>query len=155
MQTRVLLSLAGALAASGCINIHQRPDSLLGQIAQVVPRECPADQIDARARGPEEMERVGVVEYEFSRVELSGDRGTMRTRRLDIPRGGIIPWHDHTTRQGTAIVLAGEMVEYRNDCRVGILHQVGDVVRETRDTAHYWRNEGDRAAVVLVTDVLP
>lgn len=155
MHARVLISLAGALAATGCINISRRPDPLLGHIAQAEANECPANERDTRARGADEMERVGVTEYEFSRVVLSGGRGTMRTRRLDIEAGGVIPWHEHTQRQGTAIILAGEMTEYRNDCRVPIVHRVGDVVREETETAHYWRNEGMGAAVVLVTDVLP
>lgn len=155
MRTSLVLSLAGALAASGCINISRRPDLLLGNIAQAAPRECPAEARDANARGAEEMERAGVTEYEFARVALSGERGTMRTRRLDIEAGGVIPWHEHSTRQATAIILAGEMTEYRNDCRAPIVHGVGDVVREDINTAHYWRNEGMGAAVVLVTDVLP
>jgi quercetin dioxygenase-like cupin family protein len=155
VQARFWIAVAAALALGGCLNISRRPDPLLGSIAQTTQRECPADRRVYPPRAGGETERVGVVEYEFARVALSNARGTLRTRRLDIAPGGLIPWHEHTTRQGIAMILAGEMMEYRSDCLDPIRYRVGDIAREDQTVAHYWRNEGMGGAVVLVTDVLP
>lgn len=144
----------GALALSGCISISRRPHPLIGQIAQSAPRECPAE---ARREpvGGGETERVGVAEYELSRTPLSGGRGTLRMRRLDIAPGGVIPLHEHSTRQALSLILEGEMMEYRSDCAVALRYRVGEIVQEGAGVSHYWRNESGANAVVLVTDVLP
>ena len=154
MRLQLGCALVGALALSGCALFKHEPDPTLQTLTARPTIECPADQRRTPVGGGLE-ERVGVMEYELARTPLSGDRGTLRTRRLDVAPGGSIAWHEHSTRQGAALIVSGEINEYRSDCSVALRYRVGDIAREDQATAHYWRNESGETAVILVTDVLP
>jgi quercetin dioxygenase-like cupin family protein len=54
-----------------------------------------------------------------------------------------------------AVMLSGEMTEFRNSCIDPIVYRAGDVAREDAETAHGWRNTGNGPAVILVSHVVP
>ena len=156
MKTSWVSALLSAVALTGCVSIKvsETENALRAALAQASVRECPPERRQAGARTSGPSERSGVEEREIARVPLSAERGVLRLRRLDVAPGGVLPWHEHSTRQGMALILDGEMTEYRNDCLDPLRFRAGDAVRETAETAHFWRNESAAPAAILVSDVL-
>lgn len=161
-MTRTFTGAAAlALILAGCVSVEvQRPpqrdtrgDATLAAIMSAAPKQCPAGRTRLNARTGGETQRVGFDQTEVSRVTLADGR-TMVMQRNVIQPGGVIPWHDHGGRQGMGMVVSGQMTEYRNSCLDPMIYRAGDVVREERDTAHYWRNEGREEAVMLGFSVL-
>ena len=153
------LALVAAIFATGCVSIeatetHPTSDATLMAMMHATPRQCPADRTRANARTGGETERRGFEQTEVSRVTLADGRVMVMQRNVIQP-GGVIPWHDHSGRQGMGMVLSGQMTEYRNTCLDGLIYRAGDVVRETPDTQHFWRNESRSEAVMLGVSVLP
>jgi quercetin dioxygenase-like cupin family protein len=77
----------------------------------------------------------------------------LRTRRLVIQPGGIVPLHSHRDRPALIYTLSGSITEYSSACSVPIQHKAGDISREAEGLSHYWVNHGKVPAVVLSSDV--
>ena len=76
-------------------------------------------------------------------------------RKLTVEPGGIVPWHSHADRPAIIYIIEGEIHEYASataPCR--IVHKAGDVVAETHDVSHWWKNLGDKTVVLLSADLL-
>ncbi len=156
MRRLVLAGLAAGLAGCVSVDVHdvQATMDASHALASTHVRECPAARTQANARSGGETQRVGVEEVEIARTPMAGEDRFIRTRRLVIQPGGVLPWHAHDARQGMAIILSGEMTEYRNNCLDPIVYRAGDVARETPDLAHMWRNESHATATILAVDVV-
>ena len=99
----------------------------------------------------------GVTDTIIGSVDLAGEIGvdgrTLRTRRLVIQPGGIVPLHSHKDRPALIYTLSGSITEYSSACAVPINHKAGDISREADGLSHYWVNHGKVPAVVLSSDV--
>jgi quercetin dioxygenase-like cupin family protein len=99
----------------------------------------------------------GVTDTIIGSVDLAGEIGvdgrTLRTRRLVIQPGGIVPLHSHKDRPALIYTLSGSITEYSSACAVPISHKAGDISREADGLSHYWVNHGKVPAVVLSSDV--
>jgi quercetin dioxygenase-like cupin family protein len=80
---------------------------------------------------------------------------TMRLRRLVIQPGGVVPNHSHAERPANIYVVDGAVTEYRSTCAVPIEHKAGDVAVESGDLSHWWRNNGNKPAVLISADIVP
>lgn len=121
---------------------------------------CPEDQVLAEPRDVEAMPSVGVERELLSAVDLTGwhDLGNflLRTRRLTIAAGGIVPTHSHDDRPSIVYVLNGELIEHNALCGVPIRHRAGEWAAESGPHhTHWWENPTDEAVVVLSSDVVP
>lgn len=147
-----------ALAVASCVSVNAEvttPDAALMAINNARVLECPAARTQANAHTSGEAANVGVVGETIGVIPLASDpTRVVRLRRLTIAPGGAIVWHDHSTVQGMALMVSGEMVETRNTCLDRMTYRAGDVAREDAATAHSWRNETDKPAVVLTAHVL-
>ena len=120
---------------------------------------CPADQKKPDARGPVDFKPVGVTDTVIASIDVSKapfdikDRN-FRMRKLTIEPMGIVPWHSHADRPAIIYIIEGEIVEYASNCAVPIVHKAGDVVAETPDVSHWWKNLGDKTVVLLSADLL-
>jgi quercetin dioxygenase-like cupin family protein len=120
---------------------------------------CPADQKKADARGPVDFKPVGVTDTVIASIDVSKapfdikDRN-FRMRKLTIEPMGIVPWHSHADRPAIIYIVEGEVVEYASNCAVPIVHKAGDVVAETPEVSHWWKNLGDKTVVLLSADLL-
>jgi len=65
-----------------------------------------------------------------------------------------VPWHSHGDRPALIVILEGEINEYASTCAGPIHHVAGDVSRETKEVAHWWKNLGTEPAVLLSFDIL-
>lgn len=123
--------------------------------------QCPADQVMAGARTTGESMPKDVTDDVLSAIDLSskGDafKGYMlRSRKLVVQPGGVVPWHSHEKRAANILILEGSIMEYNSTCKVAIEHKAGDVVGEFGpDVAHWWRNESNKPVVIISGDLLP
>jgi len=85
--------------------------------------------------------------------EINVDGRQLRTRRLVVQPGGIVPLHSHADRPALIITVSGSITEHRSDCSAPIVHNAGDISREADGISHYWINQGSEPAVLLSSDV--
>ena|SRR5438874_1639363 len=99
----------------------------------------------------------GVTDTIIGAVDLGPEIGVdgrmLRTRRLVIQPGGIVPLHSHKDRPALIYTLSGSITEYSSACALPIQHKAGDISREADGLSHYWINHGKVPAVVLSSDV--
>ena len=99
----------------------------------------------------------GVTDTVLGSVDLGNEIGVggrlLRTRRLVIQPGGIVPLHSHKDRPALIYTVSGSITEYSSACAVPINHKAGDLSREADGLSHYWINHGKVPAVVLSSDV--
>lgn len=120
--------------------------------------ECPADQKKADAREKVDLKPVGVTDTVIATIDVAQEQGIadrkFRMRKLVIEPGGVVPWHSHADRPAIIYVVEGEIHEYASNCAGPILHRAGEVVAETKDVSHWWKNLGDTTVVLLSSDLL-
>ena len=99
----------------------------------------------------------GVTDTVIGAIQLGGeinvDGRQLRTRRLVVQPGGIVPLHSHKDRPALIYTVSGSITEYSSACGAPILHKAGDISREADGLSHYWINHGKVPAVLLSSDV--
>jgi quercetin dioxygenase-like cupin family protein len=104
------------------------------------------------------MKPVGVTDTVIAMIDVDQQQGIkdrkFRMRKLVVEPGGIVPWHSHGERPAIIYIIEGEIDEYASNCAVPIVHKAGDVVAETKDVSHWWKNIGDKKVVLLSADLL-
>lgn len=99
----------------------------------------------------------GVTDTIIGSVDLAPEIGVngrmLRTRRLVIQPGGIVPLHSHKDRPALIYTLSGSITEYSTACAAPIEHKAGDISREADGLSHYWVNHGKVPTVLLSSDV--
>jgi quercetin dioxygenase-like cupin family protein len=85
--------------------------------------------------------------------EINVDGRQLRTRRLVVQPGGIVPLHSHKDRPALIYTISGSITEYSSACAAPIQHKAGDISREADGLSHYWVNHGKVPAVLLSSDV--
>lgn len=85
--------------------------------------------------------------------EINVDGRMLRTRRLVVQPGGIVPLHSHVDRPALIVTVSGSITEYRSNCTQPIEHHAGDISREADGISHYWINNGKEPVVLLSSDV--
>ena len=74
--------------------------------------------------------------------EINVQGRQLRTRRLVVQPGGIVPIHSHTDRPALIVVVSGSITEHRSDSATPVEHRAGDISREADGISHYWINHG-------------
>ena len=138
--------------------IKGAPIALVAALAFASPAnagQCPKPGSMNLANAP--MMPKGVTDTIIGSVDLGGEIGVngrmLRTRRLVIQPGGIVPLHSHKDRPALIYTLSGSITEYSSACALPIQHKAGDISREADGLSHYWINHGKVPAVVLSSDV--
>jgi quercetin dioxygenase-like cupin family protein len=120
--------------------------------------ECPADQKKPNAREPVNVEHVGVTDTVIAVIDVEKEPANIkdrlfRMRKLTIEPKGTVPWHSHADRPDIIYIIEGEIEEYASNCAVPIVHKAGDVIPETSEVSHWWKNTGDKTVVLLSVDL--
>lgn len=119
--------------------------------------QCPADKVAMNALTGAPTMPKGVTDSVIGSVDLGAEINVvdrqLRTRRLVVQPGGIVPLHSHKDRPALIYTVSGEITEYRSSCAVPILHEAGDIAREADGISHYWINHSKLPAVLLSSDV--
>ena len=162
-MSRLPIALAAMAGLAACSTMDRitpdrasRADDTLRAIQSAHFRECPEGRSLANARIGSDNESVGVDGQDIGLVPLASEPSrAVRLRRITVAPDGVIAWHTHDAVQGMALVLSGEITEFRNTCLDPMVYRPGDVAREDAQTAHGWRNTSRYPAVILVTQVVP
>ncbi len=120
--------------------------------------DCPADKVGVDVTKPGPMMPSKVTDTVIASIDLKayGFEGrSLRMRRLVLQPGGIVPWHSHSERPANILTVSGSVTEYRSTCAVPIEHPAGDVVAESGNLSHWWRNNTKKPAVLISADILP
>ena len=119
--------------------------------------DCPAAQMGVNALAGHPTEPKGVTDTVIGAVDLNKEIGVvgrqLRTRRLVVQPGGIVPFHSHADRPALIYTVSGQITEYRSSCLAPIVHKAGDIAHESDGISHYWVNHGKVPAVLLSSDV--
>ncbi|MDO9711544.1 cupin domain-containing protein [Paracraurococcus lichenis] len=121
---------------------------------------CPEEHRLTRPRAIEEAPDVATLREILTTVDLKGWRGVgdvlLRTRRLIVLPGGIVPTHQHDDRPSIVTVVVGEITEHSAFCAVPILHRTGETTPEFGPGhAHWWENRGSQPVILISSDVVP
>lgn len=99
----------------------------------------------------------GVTDTVLASIDLGPEINVagrqLRTRRLVVQPGGIVPMHSHVDRPALIVTVSGAITEYSSKCAVPIEHKAGDISREAEGLSHYWVNNGKVPAVLLSSDI--
>jgi quercetin dioxygenase-like cupin family protein len=138
--------------------IKVAPIALVAAIAFASPAnagQCPSAGAMSLANAPTMPK--GVTDTVIGSVDLANEIGVdgrqLRTRRLVIQPGGIVPLHSHKDRPALIYTVSGSITEYSSACGAPIQHKAGDISREADGLSHYWVNHGKVPAVLLSSDV--
>ena len=117
--------------------------------------QCAAPGTNALANAPTMPK--GVTDTVIGSIGLGTEIGVdgrqLRTRRLVVQPGGIVPIHSHKDRPALIYTVSGSITEHSSACSVPIVHKAGDISREADGLSHYWINHGKVPAVLLSSDV--
>ncbi len=121
--------------------------------------ECPADQMTTNARTSGPTAHKNVTDKVIASTDLANEAPRLkdhkfRLRRLVVQPGGVVAWHSHAERPAIIYIVSGTIVEYASTCASPIVHNAGDVARETHTTSHWWKNTTRRPVVLLSADIL-
>ena len=134
--------------------------ALAGPVAFAVPAlagDCPAGKEMANPLAqaptmPKDVTDTIIGSIDLGK-EISVDGRLLRTRRLVVQPGGIVPMHSHVGRPALIYTVSGQITEHRSSCAAPIVHRAGDIAREAEGISHWWINEGTEPAVLLSSDV--
>jgi len=131
----------------------------LAAATPVFAGECPADKVGANPLPGAATAPVGVTEAELTSIDLSKESVSLPQRRLryrhmEIAPGGVVPLHDHSDRPALIMVNQGKIFEYSSKCTVPILHQAGEIARESNGLKHWWKNEGNQTVILTIADIV-
>ncbi|WP_237684431.1 cupin domain-containing protein [Pseudaminobacter soli (ex Zhang et al. 2022)] len=114
--------------------------------------------MSAGARTQGETQPNGVTDTVLATIDLSKEKVNLadrqlRTRKLEIQPGGVVPWHSHEDRPALIYIISGTIEEYASNCSVPIVHKAGEVSVEKSGVQHWWKNTGTTPVVLLSSDV--
>jgi quercetin dioxygenase-like cupin family protein len=127
----------------------------LGGATPALAGQCPAagaNQLAGAPTAPKDVTDTVIGAVDLSK-EIDVDGRQLRTRRLVVQPGGIVPIHSHADRPALIFTVSGSITEHRSDCSAPIEHKAGDISREAEGISHYWINHGNEPAVLLSSDV--
>ena len=107
--------------------------------------ECPADQRSPTREDPVDFKPVGVTDTVIASINVAEPPYDIKDRNFRMPKltiepMGVVPWHSHADRPAIIYIVEGEINEYASNCAVPIVHKAGDVVAETPEVSHWWKN---------------
>jgi quercetin dioxygenase-like cupin family protein len=145
-----MFNLTKTSVAAGIIAL-----AALGGASPAMAGQCSAAGTNPLANAPTMPKDVtdtviGSVDL-GSEINVNGRQ--LRTRRLVVQPGGVVPLHNHADRPALIVTVSGSITEHRSDCSAPIEHKAGDISREAGGISHYWINHGNEPAVLLSSDV--
>lgn len=138
---------------------HEHPQNIVVAQTEVTPEAEVRQAAEMDANGPRETTGIKAMRV-LGTVPLAGEfeqphERVLRGREIDIEPGGRVAVHRHDGRPGLAYIVSGQLTEHRVGVDGPVVKKAGDAVWERTGTLHWWENEGDTAAKVIVVDLVP
>lgn len=145
-----MFNLTKTTVAAGIIAL-----AALGSASPAIAGQCAAAGANPLANAPTMPKDVTdtVLASVDLGPEINVDGRQLRTRRLVVQPGGVVPIHSHKDRPALIVTVSGSITEHRSDCAQPVEHRAGDISREADGISHYWINHGTEPAVLLSSDV--
>ena len=82
--------------------------------APAMAGECPADKVSPGVRTSGETMPKGVTDTVLASVDLAKEKvkladHKLRTRKLVVQPGGVVPWHSHEDRPALIYIVSGSI----------------------------------------------
>ena len=154
------LTLIAAAYANDDPNEDKKTDqTIIIAQASVTPEEEVRQAAEMDATGPRKTTGIKASRI-LGTVPLAGEfenpeERVLRGREIDIEPGGRVAVHRHDGRPGLAYIVSGQLTEHRVGVDKPVVKKAGDAVWERTGTLHWWENEGDTVARVIVVDIVP
>ena len=154
------LTLIAAAYANDDPNEDKKTDqTIIIAQASVTPEEEVRQAAEMDATGPRKTTGIKALRI-LGTVPLAGEfenpeERVLRGREIDIEPGGRVAVHRHDGRPGLAYIVSGQLTEHRVGVDKAVVKKAGDAVWERTGTLHWWENEGDTVARVIVVDIVP
>ena len=138
---------------------HEHAQNIVIAQTEVTPEAEVRQAADMDANGPRETTGIKSLRV-LGTVPLAGefenpDERVLRGREIDVEPGGRVAVHRHDGRPGLAYIVSGQLTEHRVGVDGPVVKKAGDAVWERTGTLHWWENEGDTVARVIVVDLVP
>lgn len=116
--------------------------------------------VQAQRQPPSEHKGLGVKNLgaitELSLADQIGLQGyKMQLREISIMPGGQIARHNHLNRPGLVWTLSGSVVEGRPSGEKTFRAASREAILEDASTDHWFWNDGNEPARILVCDIVP
>lgn len=158
MKIFLLAGFVTAMIAAPAFPGDEQPTSVGETNQDLIPKHEREIARQSDAEGPSETTGIesSVV---LGTIALTGefeslDGYVLRAREVTVAPGGQVAVHRHDSRPGVAYVLEGEVVEHRRGEEPAV-RRLGDTAFENSSVVHWWRNESQFSARVLVVDIVP
>src|SRR3546814_9364653 len=105
--------------------------------------DCPTGQERANPLANAPTMPKGVTDTVIGSIDLGTEIGVwgrlLRTRRLVVEPGGIVPMHNHAGRTALIITVSDQGTEPRSTCSVRIFHRSGNISGAADGIVQCWR----------------
>ena len=165
--SRVILSVVAGLTLVATAQAHEElsehqhepGDIIVIAETEVTPEAEVRQAAEMNASGPTKTTGIKALRV-LGTVPLAGEfnapeERVLRGREIDIEPGGRVAVHRHDGRPGLAYIVSGQLTEHRVGVDGPRVKRAGDAVWEKTSTLHWWENEGDTVARVIVVDLVP
>lgn len=98
---------------------------------------------------------LGVISEESMSAQVGLEGYKMQLREIVLAPGGQIARHSHAGRPGLVWTLSGSWVEGRPQGEKAYPDTLKEAILEDKDTEHWFWNDGNEPARVVVCDIVP
>jgi len=98
---------------------------------------------------------LGVISEASMSAQIGLDGYRMQLREITVAPGGQIARHSHAGRPGLVWTLSGSWIEGRPDGEKEYPASMKTAILEDQDTEHWFWNDGNEPARVVVCDIVP
>ncbi len=98
---------------------------------------------------------LGAISASSMSAQIGLQGYKMQLREITLAPGGQIARHDHFKRPGLVWTLSGSWIEGRATGEKNYPASLKQAILEDADTDHWFWNDGDEPARVVVCDIVP
>jgi len=98
---------------------------------------------------------LGAIPEDSMSAQIGLEGYKMQLREITVAPGGQIARHSHAGRPGLVWTLSGSWVEGRPDGEQEYPASMKKAILEDKDTEHWFWNDGNEPARVVVCDIVP
>jgi len=133
---------------------------ILGTLALGLAAAISYQAVEAQRQPPTEhkglkVSSLGAIPEASMSAQIGLEGYKMQLREIVVEPGGQIARHSHAGRPGLVLTLAGSWVEGRPEGEKTYPDTLKEAILEDKDTEHWFWNDGNVPARVVVCDIVP
>lgn len=141
-------------------NYSRSSNTTIGMLSLALAGMVTYQAVQAQRQPPSEHQGVsvtslGVVDQASMSAQIGLEGYKMQLREIVLQPGGQIARHDHAGRPGLVWTLSGSWIEGRPEGEKAYPAGLDQAIVEDEATDHWFWNDGDEPARVVVCDIVP